>query len=547
MLLNRRYLRIVLFFARIVLNFILWEIILRRVGLRRLAESTRRDRYTRAAGRFRALAVGMGGVLIKVGQFLSARVDVLPEYITEELSGLQDEVPAENFAAIKTVIETELGKPLADLFATFDAVPLAAASLGQAHRAALPTGEKVVVKAQRPGIDQLVEIDLAALRTVISWLKRYPPIRRRADLEALLKEFSATLRQELDYVAEAKNAERFAEMFKDDPGVRIPKVHLEFSRARVLTLEDVYFIKITDYAAITTAGVARAEVAERLFRTYLYQIFTAHFFHADPHPGNLFVEPATADHGWRLIFVDFGMTGHITPAIRAALRGAAIAIGTRDPARLVHSFVAVGAILPTADLNRIIEAETAIFDRFWGKTMNELRQTDPREMRQFMRQFRDLMFELPFQVPENLIYLGRTVAILSGMCTGLNPDFNLFISLTPFAQQLLTEATDGKGLEYWLDQILDWLRQLAALPTRLDNAFGRLERGELTVITKPSPEQKRQAAQLNTALNRLTGGVVFAALAVAASLLYVNGQPAVAVGGWILAGGILLWVLIQGR
>jgi len=547
MLLNRRYLRIVLFFARVVVNFILWEILIRRIGLNRLAERTRRDRYTRAAGRFRALAIRLGGVMIKVGQFLSARVDVLPEYITQELSGLQDEVPAENFAAIKTVIESELGKPLVELFAAFDATPLAAASLGQAHRAALPSGEKVVVKVQRPGIERLVEIDLTALRTVVSWLKRYPPIRRRADLDALLKEFSATLRQELDYVAEAQNALRFAEMFKDDSAVRIPKVHPEFSKARVLTLEDVYFVKITDYAAITAAGVSRAEVAERLFHTYLYQIFTAHFFHADPHPGNLFVEPADDEHGWRLIFVDFGMVGTITPAIRAALREAAIAVGTRDPARLVHSFVAVGAILPSAELNRIIEAETAIFDRFWGKTMGELRQTDPREMRQFMRQFRDLLFELPFQVPENLIYLGRTVAILSGMCTGLNPDFNLFISLTPFAQQLLTEETSGEGLDYWFDQILEWLRKLAALPTRLDTALSRLERGEFTVTTKPSPEQKRQADQLNAALNRLTGGIVFAALAVAASFLFVNGQQIVAVGGWILAGGVLLWMTTQGR
>jgi len=545
--LNPRYLRIVLFFGRVVLNFIFWEILLRQIGLGRLSRDTAHDRYAGAARRFRALAIGMGGVLIKVGQFLSARVDVLPDYITEELSGLQDEVPAENFAGLKTVIEGELRGRLTEKFAAFDEAPLAAASLGQAHRAALPSGEAVVVKVQRPDIERLIEIDLAALRTVVSWLKRYPPLRRRADLEALLREFSATLREELDYVAEAGNARRFADMFKETPGVRIPKVHPQFCTRRVLTLESVYFIKITDYAAITAAGIERAEVADRLFHTYLYQIFNAGFFHADPHPGNLFVEPATDEHGWRLVFVDFGMVGRITPAIRAALRQAAIAVGTRDPARLIHSMEAVGAILPGADIDRIIEAETAIFDRFWGKTMKELRQTDPAEMRKFMRQFRDLMFELPFQVPENLIYLGRTVAILSGMCTGLHPDFNLFISLTPFAQTLLAEETSDEGLEFWLNEILDWGRKLIVLPARLDSALSRLERGDLAVVARPSPEQKRQAQQLNAALNRLTGGLLFAALLMAGAVLYVNGQWGLGATGWALAAAALLWMLVQSR
>lgn len=547
MLFNRRYLRIVLFFGRIVLNFILWEIILRRIGFRSLANRTAPARYTVAARRFRALAIHMGGVLIKVGQFLSARVDVLPEFITEELSGLQDEVPAENFAAIEAVLRSELGGPIPDRFAWFDPTPLAAASLGQAHRATLPTGESVVVKVQRPNIEHVIEIDLAALRTVVGWLKRYPPISRRADVEALLREFSATLRQELDYLSEAKNALRFAEMFKDNAEVRIPKVYGSHSTLRVLTLESVYFIKITDYAGITAAGLDRGEVADRLFQTYLYQIFTVGFFHADPHPGNLFVEPATEEHGWRLVFVDFGMVGYITPQIRSALREAAIAVGTRDPARLIDSFTAVDALRPGADVQRIIAAQTAVFDRFWGKSMKELRATRPEEMREFMHQFRDLMFELPFQVPENLIYLGRTIAILSGMCTGLNPDFNLFINITPFAQTLLAEETSDDGLQFWLDQLADWGRKLIALPARVDTALARLEKGEFTVITRPSPEQQQQAHQLNAALNRLTGGLIFTGLTVAGTLLYINGQTSIAIGGWVLAGLTLLWIVIQGR
>jgi len=545
MLLNLRYLRIVFFFARVVINFIFWEIVLRRIGLRALATRTAPSRYTNAARRFRALAIRMGGVMIKVGQFLSARVDVLPEYVTQELSGLQDEVPAENFGSIQVVIESELRATLKEKFALFEQTPLATASLGQAHRAKLFSGEGVVVKVQRPNIEKLVEIDLAALRTVIGWLKRYPPIRQRADLEALLKEFSATLWDELDYVKEANNAARFGEMFKGNDGVRIPKVYPEFSTKKVLTLESVYFIKITDYESISRAGVDRSDVADRLFHTYLYQIFSEGFFHADPHPGNLFVEPANDDHGWRLIFVDFGMVGAVTSKIRSALREAAIAVGTRDPARLVHAAVAMDSVLPDADVNRIIEAETMIFDRFWGKTMKELRDTKPEEMRKFMREFRDVMFEMPFQVPENLIFLGRTVAILSGMCTGLNPDFNLFISIAPFAQTLLAEETSDQGLDFWLNEAIEIGRKLIALPARLDTMLARIERGELVVMNKPSPEEKQQTLLITSALNRLTGGLIAAALIVSGTMLVVNGNWRLGIGGWGLSLLVLVWIVMQ--
>ncbi|MBL8056039.1 MAG: AarF/ABC1/UbiB kinase family protein, partial [Anaerolineales bacterium] len=444
---NLRYLRIVWFFGRLILHIIGWELVLRRLGLGGLANRTGQARYVRWAGRFRVLAVRLGGVMIKVGQFLSARVDVLPEYITQELAGLQDEVPPAPFPAIQATVEAELGRPLAEAFPTFETAGVAAASLGQAHRARLPSGEAVVVKVLRPGIEAIVEIDLAALRLVAGWVKRYPPIGRRADVDGLLREFAATLREELDYRLEAEHAARFAALFADSPGVRIPHLYPAVSTQRVLTLEDVGFIKITDYAALEAAGIRRAEVARRLFKAYMIQIFDEGFFHADPHPGNLFVQPLGERPGWRLVFIDFGMTGVVTPSIRAALRSAAIGLALRDPSRLMRAAVDLGALRPGADLSRIMAAEQAVFDRFWGKSMQELRQIEPREVEQFMREFRDLLFELPFQVPENLIYLGRTVSILSGMCTALDPEFNVFGAITPFARELMEEELDGRNLD----------------------------------------------------------------------------------------------------
>ena len=538
---NARYRRIVLFFAGVTLNILFWDLLLRRVGLERLGERSRERRYLSFAKAYRRLAVDLGGVLIKVGQFLSARVDVLPEYITAELSGLQDEVPAAPFDAVLTRLEAELGLNWRERFDTFDKAPLAAASLGQTYRARLHEGGAVVVKVQRPGIDAIVETDLAALTTVAQWLKRYDPIRKRADIEALLREFAVVLREELDYVREAGNARRFAELFADDPGVVIPKAYPELGTARVLVLEDVGHIKITDYDAITAAGVDRAAVAERLFKTYLTQIFTHRFFHADPHPGNLFVAPAEGEHAWRLVFIDFGMVGEITPTIREAIREAVIAVGTRDPARLIRSFQAVDALLPGADLDRIAAAQQAVFDRYWGRSMSELRAVDRREVREFMSQFRDLLFELPFQVPENLIYLGRTVAILSGMCTGLDPNFNLFIAITPFAEKLLAEETQGNRLEGWIDEILDQLRRLALLPARLDAVLGKFERGELTVTIRHAPDTRNTGPDLPSAVRGLSNSLVVIGLVAAGTLLYLNAQPTLGIAGWALAG--VVWVL----
>ena len=536
--------RVLWFFGRTAASVFLWDVVLRSLGLRALSRRTAPRRYRRSARNFRRLAARLGGVWIKVGQFLSARVDVLPEAITAELAALQDEVNPEPLEAMRSVVEAELQGPLERHYARFDAQPLASASLGQVHRARLPSGEAVVVKIQRPGIESLIRVDLAALTTVVGWLKRYRPIRRRADLDALLAEFSRTLWEEVDYLAEAENARRFATMFGDDPDVRIPAVYSGHTTRRVLTLEDVYFIKITDYAAVEAAGVSRAEAADRLFRTYLRQIFLEGFFHADPHPGNLFVEPL--EGRWRLVFVDFGMVGRLSPGVKQGLRDLAVAVGARDLDRLMRSYQALGVLLPGADLARIRQAEAAVFERFWGKSMRELVHTHPQEMRRFAREFRDLMAEMPFQVPRDLIFLGRCLAILSGMCIGLNPEFNLFEGLAPFARQLVAEEGGD-----WLDRLLGWLmeegRSLAALPTRLNSALGRLESGDLVVTARAAPDLERSLRGLGHSVDRLVASVVFAALLLAGTLLVLNGERPIGLAAMGLGLLTLVLVLLRAR
>jgi predicted unusual protein kinase regulating ubiquinone biosynthesis (AarF/ABC1/UbiB family) len=523
-----------LFASRTALGILWWDVFLRRIGLRAFARRTRPARYARIARRYRRLAVSLGGLWIKVGQFLSSRVDVLPAFITDELVGLQDEVPTEPPEHMTAVVEAEFGRPITQVFAWFDKQALASASLGQVHRARLPNGQPVVVKVQRPGIERILQVDLAALTRVIGWLKHYKAITRRANLDALLAEFSRTLWAEIDYLAEAENARTFATMFADDPSVRIPAVHGEQTTVRVLTLEDVYFIKVTDYAAVEAAGVDRAEVADRLMRTYLRQIFIEGFFHADPHPGNLFVQPPEGEHAWRLVFVDFGMVGRLTPQTKAGLRDIAVAIGTRDMDRLTRGYQELGVLLPGADIERLKEAQQALFDRLWGRSMRELIDMHPREMRDFAAQFRDVLYEAPFQVPSDLIFLGRCLGILSGICTGLNPAFNVFEGLAPFARGLVEEEAGD-----WLDQILNWLiesgRTLASFPARLDATLADLQAGRLTVMAKADPSLDRSLTRLARAVNSLGAALVFAVLLLAGTLLYVNGEQALAAAALVLA------------
>ncbi|HTZ51239.1 MAG TPA: AarF/ABC1/UbiB kinase family protein, partial [Spirochaetia bacterium] len=367
-----RYRRIMRFFGRVMVSVLAWDVLLPRVGLGILSRRTRAVRMRRIAVGYRALAVRMGGVLIKVGQFLSSRLDVMPREITSELAGLQDEVGAETFEAIRREVETEFGGPLLSRFCEFDPVPLASASIGQVHRARLcaePGGElspPVVVKVQRPGIQAIVEADLAAVRAVGRWLQRFRSVRRHADVSALIEEFSRSLYEELDYIHEGKNAERFAVNFAARPDVVVPGVIWSHTTRRVLTLQDVGAIKITDYAAIEAAGIRRGEVATRLLEVYLKQVFEDAFFHADPHPGNLFVLPVPGGPGarrggWKLVFVDFGMTGTLSPEAFAGLRECLLAFGTRDAPRLVRAFQRLQVLLPGADLDLLERACKRLF------------------------------------------------------------------------------------------------------------------------------------------------------------------------------------------
>ncbi|MEC5192572.1 MULTISPECIES: ABC1 kinase family protein [unclassified Arthrobacter] len=518
---------------RRILRFAAWnlavtwwfELFLPRLGMGWIAERTRAKRMLRFAQRFHVLAVELGGLMIKVGQFLSSRLDVLPPEITKELEGLQDEVPPVAFSAIRKLAEAELGAPLEQLFASVEEIPIAAASLGQAHRARLlprdaaDTGlEGVVLKVQRPGIDAIVDVDLAALRKVGGWLSHVRLISNRADMPALVEEFAQTSLEEIDYLHEGANSERFAVEFADDRRVDVPAVVWERSTRRVLTLEDVTAIKITDAEALLAAGIDPAQVAPVFASVMFDQMFTTGFFHADPHPGNIFVTPVAdpaAPHPWKLTFIDFGMMGEVPTNTRSGLRKLLLAAASRDGKGLVAAIRNVGVLLPSADTVELERAMTHLFARFGGMGFAELREVDPREFRDFAVEFGDVVRSLPFQLPENFLLIIRAMSLTSGVCSSLDARFNLWDSVEPYAAQLLRDER-GNIVQDVAQQALDAAGLALGLPKRLDGLLTRAEDGSLAVA---NPRLEQQVKRLDRTARRTASVLVFGALLIAGSVV----------------------------
>src|SRR6266516_3705093 len=346
---------------------------------------------------FRQTAIKLGVLMIKLGQFLSSRADLLPEQALAVLSSLQDEVPAASFSHVVSVIETELGQPVEHLFSVVERKATAAASLGQVHKAKLAsTGEEVAVKVQRPNIEQLVRMDLNSLKFVIRVITRFVDTGNLIDLKGVYREFERTVYEEIDYIAEAANCKRFQEMFKDDPTIYIPRVYDEYTSRRVLVLEWINGIKINDYTALEAEGIDRMEIAKRTVQTYFYQFFEQGFFHADPHPGNIFVKTGLPGEGPTIEFVDFGMVGSLTQSIQKAMRDLFLSILTRDPETMVQALSHMGFLGEGANNAAIEEGLRIMLDHYYGMTLGEARELDIPEVTEDVGR---LLYGQPFQIP----------------------------------------------------------------------------------------------------------------------------------------------------
>ncbi len=525
-----RYRRIMRFAARYLVQAWWYELFLPRVGLARLSARSRARRLQRLAQHFHVLAVDLGGLMIKVGQFMSSRLDVLPPEITKELEGLQDEVPPVPFPEIRALAEAELGVTLERAFSFVDPTPLAAASLGQVHRARLSEMDAaetglldVVVKIQRPGIGEIVDVDLRALRRVAGWLSRVRLVSDRVDMPTLVEEFASTSLEEIDYLHEATSAERFAQDFTDDARVGVPELVWERTTRRVLTLQDVTAIKINDVDGLRAAGIDPSDVATEFAAVMFDQLFLHGYFHADPHPGNIFVTPRSGagedgsneSRAWRFTFIDFGMMGEVPGALRGGLRKLLIAAASRNGKGMVDGIRGVGVLLPSADTAELERAMTKLFARFGGMGFAELQDVDPREFRAFANEFGDVVRSLPFQLPENFLLIIRAMSLTSGMCSSLDPAFNIWNAVEPYSAQLI-RAEGGNLVQDVAKRAVSAAGIIARLPQRLDNLTTRIEEGTVSVQT---PRLERRLGNIERTGRQIISAILFAALLIGGVML----------------------------
>lgn len=532
--LRSRYRRILRFAGWMALQLWWFQMVLPVIGLRRFSERHRTERLRATARGFHDLAADLGGLMIKLGQFMSTRMDVMPPEVTDELAGLQDEAPRVGFEEIRALAEAELGVPLSAAFESFDPEPIAAASLGQVHRARLSAQDAreagftdVMVKVQRPGIRDVVETDLTALRKVAGWFSRMRFVSERVDAPELVEEFGQISLAEIDYLSEGSNIEHFAEEVSEDSRVGHPRVAWERTTRQVLTMSDVTAIKIKDVEGIRAAGIDPSEVAYQVAEMLFSQLFGEGFFHADPHPGNIFITPLSdpeaerVGQSWKVTFVDFGMMGQVPPTLAAGLREAMIAIGSRDGQRLVKAMQDLDVLLPTADIGQLERLVSKLFEQFGGMGLSELRDVDPSQFIRLGRQFQELMESVPFQMPQDFLLIFRTVSLLSGLCQSLDPEFNIWDAVQPFATSLVEEEGGGPA-EQAVREVAGTLRVLAQLPRRADHIITLVERGQLSVET---PEIDRLLKRVERAIGRVISAIVFVGLLIGGILLEPVNAP----------------------
>ena len=474
----------------------------------------------------------LGPTFIKLGQLFSTRADLFPVEYVEELSKLQDKVPAFSYDQIEEIIESDFGKPVSQLFSGFDPIPLAAASLGQVHRAKLHRGEEVVVKVQRPGLKQLFTVDLVILKQIARYFQNHREWGKNRDWLGIYDECCRILWEETDYLNEGRNADTFRRNFRDEDWVCVPRVYWKYASPRVLTLEYMPGIKISHYEAIEAAGLDRKLLARLGAKAYLQQILGGGFFHADPHPGNLAVNTDGA-----LIFYDFGMMGQIENNIREGLIDTLMGISQKNGDMVVKSLINLGALVPTGDMTSVSRSIQFMLDNFMDKPFEE------QSVDAISEDLYDIAYGQPFRFPATFTFVMRAFSTLEGVGKGLDPEFNFMEVAQPYAMQFMTK-TSSNG-----NTILDELGRQAAqvgttalgLPGRIDDTIGKLERGDLRVRVR-SIESERVVRRLSAIQLGTNYTVLLSALLICATLLLVNGYQAVAaiaaaiaiIPGWAL-------------
>lgn len=479
--------------------------------------------------------VDLGPTFIKIGQALSTRADLLPLEYVQALSELQDKVPQITSEEAISVVELELGKSIYALYRDFQLCPIAAASLGQVHRAWLHTGEEVVVKIQRPGLENLFKLDFKILRQLIHFCQRYLPWTIKYDLEAIYNEFFNLLYQEIDYVQEGKNADRFRQNFQENPDIWVPKVYWEYTTTKVLTLEYAPGIKIDDKKTLETCGLNLKKINQIGICCYLQQLLIDGFFQADPHPGNM----AVSLEG-KIIFYDFGMMAEIKSLAKEQMLKTFFAVLRKDTITVLDSLINMGLIEPVGDMTPVKRLITFLLDKFTEK---------PIDFQAFgeIRQELYVMFEQqPFRLPAQMTYILKSLTTLDGVARTLDPQYSLVASAQPFVRSITLSRGRINSVGELARQTRDYIKYKLQQPSKTELALRRWEEriatGELQFRSK-SEASDRILKRIHLAIKSLIYACLTGFTLLSGAVLLLGQYRAFAPIAFALSGLCLLFLV----
>lgn len=484
--------------------------------------------------RVRGLLEELGPTFIKLGQILANRTDLLPEGLLLELQHLQDRVTPFSGSLAAQIVEAELGSPLSGLFSDFDETPLASASIAQVHKARLKSGVPVVLKVQRPGIEEIIALDLEVLAKAGVWIEKLIFRSDVIDTRSILEEFSRTIRRELDFKNEALFLEKFSSQFKDEPEIVIPRLYKPYSRRRVLCMEYIVGLHPLDFQGFERLGLKRKELARRGAELLLKQIFLYGFFHADPHPGNVLILP-----DGRICFLDFGMMGILYERHREHLGGMLLAVALKDGEALARHLRSLTRNPQDVRLSELEEDVHNLMETYAHLPLKEI------DITQFLVQATNLLLDHRLQLPPSLYLLVKALITTEGLARQLDPDFDMMSVLSPFVQEVFLKNADPVRLAGGSVETLgSYARLLQELPDELKELIEVAKRAQLTfALEEKTTEQLLHKA--DRLVNRLafslivTGGVVASSMALQSPIPPLwNGIPIIAIIGY--AGSALL-------
>ena len=497
--------------------------------------------------RLRKVLEELGPTFIKLGQILSVRPDLIPIDLCDELSKLQDQVPPFDYGDIKKQIKESLGSYPEELFSAFNSTPIAAASLGQAHQARLKTGEDVVVKVQRPDIRRTIETDIDILYTLAQLAGRYMADIKVFDPNSIVNEFSKVITKEIDFTHEAHNIDKFCKNFKDSTTVRIPKVFWEYTRSKVITTEEIKGIRLNDYLNQPHSNEEKRTVALNGANAILQQIFVDGFFHADPHPGNIFILPDNT-----VAFVDFGIVGRLDEDSRDAIVSLLIAVSIKNARGIIKALESLGAFTEDVPIRSFKHDINDFMERYYDIPLKQI------EISTVLQQAIDSMLRYKLKIPHQFHVLFKAITTIDGVARQLDPEFNTISHTRPFVEKLVRERHDPsrmlKDAALYSSELLDIIK---IIPRDAYEILKKIKTGRLKIEFEHQGLSKF-ISEMDKSSNRVSFSLVISALIIGSSLIImankgplVYGFPVLGILGFIFAGilglGLAIAILRSGR